>query len=82
MASLGRPLPRPSSGLPPLLIKHKALTRRAELVRPVLQALLIEIATSWVGGKLGAELDARYKLPKMRYKGEVVEPQRIRADDK
>lgn len=46
------------------------------------QALLIEIATSWVGGKLGAELDARYKLPKMRYKGEVVEPQRIRADDK
>ncbi|KAG2487959.1 hypothetical protein HYH03_013399, partial [Edaphochlamys debaryana] len=30
----------------------------------------------------GAELDPRYKLPKMRYKGEVVATQRIRADDK
>ncbi|GFR50651.1 hypothetical protein Agub_g12900 [Astrephomene gubernaculifera] len=47
-----------------------------------LKALLIEVATGWVGSKLGAELDPRYKLPKMRYKGEVVASQRIRADDK
>jgi hypothetical protein len=46
------------------------------------QALLIEISLGWVGNKLGGALDGRYKLPRMRYKGEVVAPQRIRADDK
>ncbi len=51
-------------------------------VRWMVQALLIEVATGWVANKLGGELDPRYKLPKMRYKGEVVAPQRIRADDK
>ncbi|PNH10184.1 PIH1 domain-containing protein 1 [Tetrabaena socialis] len=49
-----------------------------------LKALLIEVCTGWVAGKVGSgvELNPRYKLPKMRYKGEVVASQRIRADDK
>lgn len=40
------------------------------------------MSLGWVGNKLGGKLDPRYKLPKMRYKGEVVASQRIRADDK
>ncbi|PNW78176.1 hypothetical protein CHLRE_10g467050v5 [Chlamydomonas reinhardtii] len=47
-----------------------------------LKAMLIEVSLGWVGNKLGGKLDPRYKLPKMRYKGEVVASQRIRADDK
>ncbi|KXZ46064.1 hypothetical protein GPECTOR_47g339 [Gonium pectorale] len=55
---------------------------RAAAAARRLKALLIEIAMGHVGSKLGLSLDERYKLPKMRYKGEVVASQRIRADDK
>eukprot|EP00753_Platysulcus_tardus_P005828 PLAT13716.1.p1 GENE.PLAT13716.1~~PLAT13716.1.p1 ORF type:complete len:492 (+),score=160.51 PLAT13716.1:99-1478(+) len=38
---------------------------------------IVEIALNYVGEKYSVTLDPRYKLPKMRYKGEPV-PQRIR----
>ncbi|KAG2449264.1 hypothetical protein HYH02_005421 [Chlamydomonas schloesseri] len=55
---------------------------RAAATARKLKAMIIEVSLGWVGNKLGGELDPRYKLPKMRYKGEVVASQRIRADDK
>ncbi|KAG2433462.1 hypothetical protein HXX76_008519 [Chlamydomonas incerta] len=55
---------------------------RAAAAARKLKAMLIEMSLGWVGNKLGGELDSRYKLPKMRYKGEVVASQRIRADDR
>ncbi|EFJ49078.1 hypothetical protein VOLCADRAFT_104514 [Volvox carteri f. nagariensis] len=55
---------------------------RAAAAARKLKAMLIEVATGWVANKLSVELDPRYKLPKMRYKGEVVATQRIRAEDK
>ncbi|GIL87662.1 hypothetical protein Vretimale_14666 [Volvox reticuliferus] len=55
---------------------------RAAAAARKLKAMLIEVATGWVANKMSVELDPRYKLPKMRYKGEVVASQRIRAEDK
>ncbi|GLI63806.1 hypothetical protein VaNZ11_006903 [Volvox africanus] len=55
---------------------------RAAAVARKLKAMLIEVATGWVANKISVELDPRYKLPKMRYKGEVVASQRIRAEEK
>ncbi|KAF5828217.1 pre-RNA processing PIH1/Nop17-domain-containing protein [Dunaliella salina] len=47
-----------------------------------LKSFLIELAVSWVSHKHKMELDMKFKLPKMRYKGEVVGTQRIRVDKK
>jgi len=47
-----------------------------------LKVFLIELALSWVGHKHKMELDRKFKLPKMKYKGETIEPQRIRMDRK
>uniref|UniRef100_A0A7S3QZ36 PIH1 N-terminal domain-containing protein n=1 Tax=Dunaliella tertiolecta TaxID=3047 RepID=A0A7S3QZ36_DUNTE len=47
-----------------------------------LKSFLIELAINWVSHKHKMELDMKFKLPKMRYKGEVVETQRIRVDKK
>ncbi|GIL61383.1 hypothetical protein Vafri_15857 [Volvox africanus] len=55
---------------------------RAAAAARKLKAMLIEVATGWVANKISVELDPRYKLPKMRYKGEVVASQRIRAEEK
>lgn len=32
----------------------------------------MELALNWVGHKHGMQLDMRYKLPKMKYKGDAV----------
>lgn len=34
----------------------------------------------WVEEKMGVALDHQFKLPKMRYKGHVVQSQTIRSD--
>jgi len=47
-----------------------------------LKAFLIELALNWIGHKTGSSLDPKFKLPKMKYKGEEVEAQRIRVDRK
>lgn len=43
-----------------------------------LKAFLVELALQWVGQKHSLELDPRFKLPKMRYKGAEVSAQRIK----
>jgi len=45
-----------------------------------LKAFLIDLILGHVGKKCGLELDQRYKLPKMAYKGGAPEPQRVRAE--
>jgi PIH1 N-terminal domain len=34
----------------------------------------------WVEEKLGVKLDYHFKLPKMRYKGVMVQPQTVRSE--
>ncbi|KAG2484901.1 hypothetical protein HYH03_016287 [Edaphochlamys debaryana] len=63
------------------VVFNEDILRAAQAARR-LKVFVIEMCLGWVAKKLGAELDPRYKLPKMRYKGEVVATQRIRADDK
>ena len=40
-----------------------------------LKAFLVELAKEWVTQKTGRQLQAQYKLPKMRYKGSEIQPQ-------
>lgn len=44
---------------------------QAAIFRP-LKAFLIELALGWVGHKTGMTLDPKFKLPKMKYKGDEV----------
>ena len=44
---------------------------QAGMFRP-LKAFLIELALGWVGHKTSMALDPKFKLPKMKYKGEEV----------
>ncbi len=44
---------------------------QAAQFRPLKQ-FLIELAIGWVSHKASMDLDVKYKLPKMRYKGDVV----------
>ena len=46
--------------------------RQAQGVR-ALKAFLIELALGWVGQKHKMQLDPKFKLPKMKYKGETVQ---------
>ena len=41
------------------------------MFRP-LKAFLIELALGWVGHKTSMTLDPKFKLPKIKYKGEEV----------
>ncbi|GBF96758.1 hypothetical protein Rsub_09614 [Raphidocelis subcapitata] len=45
-----------------------------------LKAFLIDLVLSQVGQKHGLELDPKYKLPKMAYKGGAPAPQRVRCE--
>lgn len=63
------------------IIVNTDVLRAAQAARR-LKHFLVQTFLGWAGKKLAAELDEKFKLPKMRYKGEVVASQRIRADDK
>jgi hypothetical protein len=63
------------------IIVNADVLRAAQAARR-LKHFLVQTFLGWVGKKLAAELDEKFKLPKMRYKGEVVASQRIRKDDK
>eukprot|EP00899_Mesostigma_viride_P024779 jgi/Mesvir1/5486/Mv25094-RA.1 len=51
------------------------------MVEPRLKRFLVELAVGWLNHKHGIELDPNYKLPKMKYKGDLT-PHRIRVDPK
>lgn len=57
------------------------VVKQASVARQ-LKVFLINLALQWVGHKGKRELDAKYKLPKMKYKGSHIQTQRIRVDKK
>ncbi|KAG1670198.1 hypothetical protein FOA52_014974 [Chlamydomonas sp. UWO 241] len=62
-------------------ILNTEIVRQASAHRP-LKAFLVELCIAWVAQKSKMALDEKFKLPKMRYKGEVIEKQNIRVDRK
>ena len=50
---------------------HFLLPAQAATFRP-LKAFLIELALGWVAHKAEMQLDPKFKLPKMKYKGDQV----------
>jgi hypothetical protein len=62
-------------------ILNTEVVRQAGALRP-LKAFLVELCIAWVAKKSKMALDEKFKLPKMRYKGEVIEKQNIRVDRK
>ena len=50
---------------------------QAAVFRP-LKAFLIELALGWVAHKAKMELDPKFKLPKMKYKGDQVGERAVR----
>lgn len=47
-----------------------------------MKVFAIETVIGWINHKHGTGLDQRYKLPKLRYKGDTVQSHRIRKDRK
>ncbi|XP_024543725.1 uncharacterized protein LOC112350914 [Selaginella moellendorffii] len=47
-----------------------------------LKVFMIDTAMSWIGQKYSTELSAEFKLPNMKYKGDSVQKQYIRAGPK
>jgi len=47
-----------------------------------LQVFIVEVAMGWVQHKCSLVLDQRFKLPKLRYKGDTIAPQNIRRSAK
>eukprot|EP01025_Chloroclados_australasicus_P032781 TRINITY_DN3328_c0_g1_i1.p1 TRINITY_DN3328_c0_g1~~TRINITY_DN3328_c0_g1_i1.p1 ORF type:complete len:426 (+),score=53.08 TRINITY_DN3328_c0_g1_i1:107-1279(+) len=47
-----------------------------------LKNFVVELAIGWIQHKQQCQLDPQYKLPKMKYKGDMIRSQRIRADKK
>lgn len=62
-------------------IVHSDILAAAQQHRP-LKAFLIELALEWAGSKHKMQLNPKFKLPKMTYKGAEVRPQRVRIDKK
>ncbi|KAK9867901.1 hypothetical protein WJX84_010342 [Apatococcus fuscideae] len=61
------------------VVFNSDVLREAAAFRP-LKAFLVELAKEWVTQKTGRQLQAQYKLPKMRYKGSEIQPQDMRMD--
>ncbi|EIE23612.1 hypothetical protein COCSUDRAFT_41800 [Coccomyxa subellipsoidea C-169] len=55
--------------------------KQAETFRK-LKIFLVELAMGWASQKHSVALDPNWKLPKMRYKGDKVQSQRLRLDRK
>jgi len=54
-----------------------------EVISPrKLKVFLVELAMGWACRKHSIALDPNWKLPKLRYKGAQVLPQRLRLDRK
>ena len=62
-------------------ILNTDIVSQAAAFRP-LKAFLIELAIGWVAHKTQLELDPKFKLPRMKYKGDEVEKQNIRVERK
>eukprot|EP00798_Chlamydomonas_sp_ICE-L_P025828 gene25828-11504_t len=62
-------------------ILNADVIQQAQLFRP-LKVFIIELAINWIAHKTEMQLDKKYKLPKMTYKGDKIEAQRIRVDRK
>ncbi|MEW5318044.1 MAG: hypothetical protein WDW38_009297 [Sanguina aurantia] len=63
-----------------VIVNHDII-KQAVICRP-LKSFLIITTLQWVSHKTKSELSEKYKLPKMRYKGDVIQSQRIRVDKK
>ncbi|GAX75054.1 hypothetical protein CEUSTIGMA_g2498.t1 [Chlamydomonas eustigma] len=62
-------------------ILNADVLKQAAVFRP-LKSFLIELSIGWVSHKTGKTLDPKYKLPKMKYKGDEIEKQNIRVERK
>eukprot|EP00884_Botryococcus_braunii_P008127 jgi/Botrbrau1/17315/Bobra.0015s0064.2 len=62
-------------------IFNEDVVKQAQSYRP-LKRFLIEMTLRWVEEKLGVKLDPHFKLPKMRYKGLMVQSQTVKIDRK
>lgn len=47
-----------------------------------LKQFVVELVLGWAGSKHKLQLDPKFKLPKIQYKGARVEAQRMRVDKK
>lgn len=63
------------------MIFNAGVLRQAQALRK-LKYFIIDLALNWVDHRHGMQLDRKFKLPKMRYKGDRVLSQRIRIDSK
>ncbi|MEW5304572.1 MAG: hypothetical protein WDW36_007174 [Sanguina aurantia] len=63
-----------------VIVNHD-IVKQSAICRP-LKSFLIITTLQWVSHKTKSELSEKYKLPKMRYKGDVIQSQRIRVDKK
>jgi hypothetical protein len=63
------------------VVFHVDVIRQAAAHRS-LKYFIINVAMEWVRHKFGPVLDPKFKLPKMKYKGEAVQPQMIRTEKK
>lgn len=63
-----------------VIVNHD-IVKQSAICRP-LKTFLITTTLQWVSHKTKSELSEKYKLPKMRYKGDVIQSQRIRVDKK
>ena len=46
---------------------------------PTFRQIVVELAFNYIAQKYGIELDLRYLVPKLSYKGATVQFQRVRA---
>jgi hypothetical protein len=60
-------------------IVNTDIFKQAQQRRP-LKAMLVELALELVSNKSSLQLNPKFKLPKMTYKGDAVRPQRVRVD--
>lgn len=60
-------------------VVHTDILEQAASYRP-LKLFLTQLVLGWVQQKNGMQLDPKYKLPKMRYKGDAPHPQYVRQD--
>lgn len=63
-----------------VIVNHD-IVKQSSVCRP-LKSFLITTTLQWVSHKTKSELSEKYKLPKMRYKGDAIQSQRIRVDKK
>eukprot|EP01023_Acetabularia_acetabulum_P011739 TRINITY_DN15466_c0_g1_i9.p1 TRINITY_DN15466_c0_g1~~TRINITY_DN15466_c0_g1_i9.p1 ORF type:complete len:324 (-),score=39.63 TRINITY_DN15466_c0_g1_i9:778-1749(-) len=63
------------------VIFHADIIQQCSAVRK-LKIFVVELSLGWIQHKQQCKLDPKYKLPKMKYKGDIIRTQRIRVDKK